>query len=50
MVLALDLLILFLFSIHILSISQTAENVREGRERIWRALTETLKPVCLCTL
>lgn len=32
MVLALDLLILFLFSIYILSISQTAENVPEQRE------------------
>lgn len=42
MVLALDLLILFLFSVYILSISHTAENVQEG---IGRALTETLKPV-----
>lgn len=39
MVLALDLLILFLFSMYILSISQTAENVPEWRE-VGRGLEE----------
>lgn len=55
MVLALDLLILFLFSIYILSISDCWKcaglwAVQKGREGNGRALTETLKPVCLCTL
>lgn len=54
MVLALDLLILFLFS-STFWVSQTAAGVwavqkGEGREGLGRVLTEKLKPVCLCTL
>lgn len=56
MVLALDLLILFLFSIYILSISQTAENV-QGCERCRRgeggdleSINWNIKSPCVCAL